>query len=251
MSQEAIKGIFYERKKMEAGTMATRRVHDTPHDLHYFAKSNQKGQVELFYLKPDGAPTSIVVDTVERVDFDARFKDCSTHECDFKPKSAEDKKKEAADKKVNEAQRHMEKKEFHAAAFEYGQAIKVDQNNLHAHLGKGKAHLELGEVDKAKEAFENLSKIDTLYDKENKHLFNEYGIELRRGKMYDLALDNYRKALDIDPEDEALYFNMARAFQESGKTNEAVKFLEKALELHPSFNEAKMLHAALTKNGLK
>ncbi|MBI5815145.1 MAG: tetratricopeptide repeat protein [Nitrospinae bacterium] len=248
MTAEDIKGIYYETKKMEAGTMATRRVHDTPHDLHYYAKTNTKGDVDLFYLKPDGTPTSIVVDTVAMDAFKERFKDCSTHQCEFKPKTEDDKKKEASDKKANMAQIHLEKKEYHAAAFEFGQAIKIDEKNIVAHLGKGKAHMELGEVDKAKETFEKLSTIDTIYDKDNKHLFNEYGIELRRGKMYDLAVTNYTKAIEIDPDDEALYFNMARALHENGNASDAVKCLEQALKIKPDFNEAKLLHGVITKS---
>lgn len=251
MGTETIKGVFYETKKIEAGTMATRRTHDTPHDLHYYAKNNMKGEVDLFYLKPDGSPTAIVVDTISMDDFKTRFKDCSTHECDLKPKTEVDKKKEASLKKTAVGKMHLDKQEYHAAAFEFGQAIKVDKENLEAHLGKGKAHIELGEVDKARETFANMAKIDSLYEKENKHLFNEYGIELRRGKMYDMAVENYMKAVEIDPDDEALYFNLARAFHEGGKVSEAAEHLKKALQIKPDFNEAKLLLNAITKAGMK
>lgn len=251
MGNETIKGVYYETKKIEAGTMATRRTHDAAHDLHYYAKTNAKGEVTLFYLKPDGSATAIVVDTIPMDDFKARFKDCATHECDLKPKTEVDKKKEAAVKKTAVGKMHLDKKEFHAAAFEFGQAIKVDGENLEAHLGKGKAHIELGEVDKARETFAKMATIDSLYDKENKHLFNEYGIELRKGKMYDMAVENYTKALEIDAEDEALYFNLARAYHESGKVDNAAESLKKALSLKPDFNEAKLLLNAITKAGMK
>ena len=247
MSGENIKGIFYESKAIEAGTMATKRVSSQAHDIHYYCKNNSKGEVELFYLKPTGKPTSIVMDTISMEDFKSRFKDCSNHKCDLKPKTDEDKKKDKATDKVNQGEKHLEKKEYYAAAFEFGQAVKMDDRNLKAHLGKGKAHMSLGEVDKAKESFEKLSEIDTLYDQENKHLFNEYGIELRKGQMYDLAIDNYKKAIEIDPEDEALYFNIARAYHEMGEVEQAKKSLEKALSLKPDFNEAKLLYNAISR----
>ncbi|MBI4827884.1 MAG: tetratricopeptide repeat protein [Nitrospinae bacterium] len=215
-----VAGIFYERKKIEAGTMATKRVHSQPHDLHYYCKSNTKGEVELFYLKPTGEPTKMLMDTIDRADFDTRFQDCSTHKCELKAVSPQDAAKEKAAAKVS----------------------------LEANLGKGKAHMSLGEVDKAREAFETMSKLDNLYDKENKHIFNEYGIELRRAQLYDLAIDNYNKALEIDPNDEALYFNIARALNESGNTQAAVENLQKALKLKPDFAEAKMLYGAVTKS---
>lgn len=247
MSDDKIKGIYYESKPIEAGTMATKRVSAQAHDIHYFCKSNDKGEVDLYYLKPSGDPTSIVMDTIDREEFDKRFRDCSTHDCGMKPKTEDDAKKEKVEEKVSLGQKHLDKKEFYAAAFEFGQAVKMDDKNLKAHLGKGKAHLSLGETEKAKESFEKLSEIDTLYDEENKHLFNEYGIELRRGKMYELAIENYNKAISIDPNDEALYFNIGRAYHEMGDIEQAKKSLEKALSLKSDFSEAKLLYNALAK----
>ncbi|MGK7345089.1 MAG: tetratricopeptide repeat protein [Candidatus Nitrospinota bacterium M3_3B_026] len=247
MAADTVKGVYYESKAIEAGTMATKRVSAQAHDIHYYCKSNPKGEVDLYYLKPDGTPTAIVMDTISMEEFSARFKDCSMHTCSLKPKTEDDKKKEKAENKVNEGERHLNKKEYYAAAFEFGQAVKMDGKNLKAHLGKGKAHLSLGEVDKARESFEKLSEIDSLYDKENKHLFNEYGIELRKGHMYDMAIENYDKAVSIDPDDEALYFNMGRAYHEKGDDAKAKKSLEKALSLKPDFKEARMLYDAIAR----
>jgi len=231
--------------------MGTKRTHDAPHDLHYFCKSTGSGEVALYFLKPTGEATSMIVDTITREAFDSRLKDCSTHKCDLKPVSEEDKKKEAAEAKVSVGQHHMDKKEYNAAAFEFGQAIKQDKENLKAHLGKGKAHLSLGEVEEAKKSFESMSKIDDLYKKDNKHIFNEYGIELRHGQLYDLAIENYEKAISIDDKDEALYFNIARAYQESGRVGDAIKNLDKALSIKPDFREAKALKGALEKSAPK
>ncbi len=245
---EKIDGIFHETKQIEAGTMGTKRSHDASHDLHYYAKSNEKDEVILYYLKPDGSATALEVDKLPRAEFNKRFK--PTPDEKFAPKSEEQKKKEEAEAKVAIAEKHVEKEEHNAAAFEYGQAIKKDGKNLKAHLGKGKAHMALGDVEKAKESFQNLSEIDSLYDKDNKHVFNEYGIQLRRGKMYDLAIDNYNKAIAIDPDDEALYFNAGRAYYEADMQKEAVEHLEKAMALKSDFEEARLLHAAISKKGV-
>ncbi len=247
MASEEIKGIYFESKKIEAGTMATRRVSNEAQDLHYYAKTKNKDEVDLFYLKPDGSPTAIVAETLENDEFEARFHDCSTHKCNFKPRTDDELKKEKAEERVNMGQQHIERKEYNAAAFEFGMAVKQDDQNLEAHLGKGKAHMELGEVDKAKESFEKLSEVDSLYDKDNKHLFNEYGIELRRGEMYDLAIENYNKALSIDQDDEALHYNIGRAYYEDGQSDKAIESLQKAMSLAPDFKEAKLLYDAINR----
>ncbi len=245
MPEEKIDGIYFEQKQIAAGTMGTARTHDAAHELHYWAKSTSGGEVVLYYLKPDGTATALEMERMPRADFEARFQ--ATPKDRFVAPTVEDKKKADAAKKVAVAEQHLEKKEFHAAAFEFGQAVKQDDSNLKAHLGKGKAHMELGDIDKAKESFEKLATIDAIYDSENKHLFNEYGIELRKGQMYELALQNYQKAIDIDPQDPALHFNMARAYYADGNKAEAIACLKKALTLDPAFEEAKMLAAAINR----
>ncbi len=237
-SESMIAGIYYEEKALSMGTAGTHKVSADTHALHYYLRENGKGEVEVCYLRPDGTPTSMVVETITREQFAARFKDCSAHECEFRKRSPEEKKAALAAEKTRVGNAHLEKSEFHAATFEFGLALKADDKHLEAHLGKGKAHMALGQVDKAKEHFEKMAAINTLFDKENKHTFNELGITLRRGGMYDEALRNYHKAIEIDADDPALYFNMARAYKEMGDIAQAMASLQKALELKPDFAEA-------------
>ena len=84
-----------------------------------------------------------------------------------------------------------------------------------------------------------MGELDNLYNSENKHIFNEFAINLRKQKLYDNAISNYNKALAIDPQDEILYYNLARAYFEKGDFENAKKTLEKALEINNNFNEAK------------
>ena len=231
-------GIYYEEKAMEIGTMGTRQTSAEKHALHYWLKENDKGEVDMYYLKPNGTPTAIVVETITQKDYEKRFQDCSTHACDFKEKTAEEKKTEAAAKKIQLGEKHLKKNEFNAATFEFGLALKVDKKNLKAHFGKGKAHIALGETDKARKHFEEMAQNEELYMEDHKHLFNELGITLRRNRMFEEAVSNYKKALDIDTNDEALYFNMARAYKEWGKSPEALTNIQKAIKLNPKFAEA-------------
>lgn len=134
--------------------------------------------------------------------------------------------------------RHFEKKEFYSAEYEYNQALSLDQHHLRAYLGKGKTLYARGEKEAAKKIFTLLSQLETLFDKENKHIFNEFGIELRKKGMFDEAISNYLRAISIDPEDEVLYYNLGRAYYEEGKPEEALVQLEQALTLNPDFKEA-------------
>jgi len=241
MPEPMIDKVCYEQKQLTMGTMGTQKVSQDHHALHYWARENKKGEVDILMLKADGSPTPVVIETVEMDEFNARFRDCSTHDCELRKKSPEEVKQAKTEALVQQGNQHLENKEFNSAKFEFGQALKMDDKKLEAHLGKGKAHMALGETDAAKEHFHKMADIDELFDEEHKHVFNQLGIELRRGGMFDDAVKNYRKALEIDPADEALYFNLARAFKESGQRDDAIANIKKALELKPDFPEAKDL----------
>ncbi len=171
-------------------------------------------------------------------EFKQRFKNCSTHNCNFREKSKEELKTEKTEEKIRLGEKHLKEEEFHAASFEFGSALKEDKENLKANFGKGKAHIGLGETDKAKEHFDKMAENKELYGDDHKHLFNELGIELRKNGMFEDAVRNYSKAMEIDADDEALYYNMARAYKDWGNKKEAKESISKALELKPDFKEA-------------
>ncbi len=147
-------------------------------------------------------------------------------------------KEQLLEKHIQSGDRHFAKREFFSAEFEYDQALSLDQNHLRANLGKGKALFARGDKEGARKVFAKLSNLDTLYDKENKHVFNEFGIELRKKKMFQEAIANYLKAISIDPKDEILYYNLGRAYYEDGEYEKAIEQLNQALTIKLDFREA-------------
>ena len=234
-----IEGIYFEQKPLALGTAGTSA--SSSHALHYFAKENSKGDIDLYFLKPDGSHTNFVAQTVPKADFLEKYGDCSKHECQFKKKTSEQKKAEKIATQIKVAQEHLKKEEFNAATYEFGKVLKEDEKNLEAHLGKGKAHMALGQTEEAKKHFDAMAEGSDLFDRKNLNLFNELGIELRKNGMIDEAVRNYEKALEIDPQDEALYFNIARAFKEGNMKSKALANINKALELKNDFMEASAL----------
>ncbi len=74
--------------------------------------------------------------------------------------------------------------------------------------------------------------------KEDITTFNKLGIALRnQGKWRD-AIDNYKRALTISPEDEGLHFNMALAYRDGKERRKAVESMEKALKINPDIFKA-------------
>ncbi len=68
-------------------------------------------------------------------------------------------------------------------------------------------------------------------DHSDLHTFNRLGIALRSQGKWREAVENYRQALKISPDDEALYYNMALAYQDGRDTENALTSLHRALRI--------------------
>lgn len=142
------------------------------------------------------------------------------------------------DQKVEDGEKHREKGEHFSAENKFQKALEVDVDNVRANFGLGLTYLERGESEKADNIFERLVKLDAAFEPEHKHLFNDFGINLRKNKMYDQALEYYSRAETLATADENLYYNMARAFFEKRQIEQTVEYLNKALELDPEHEAA-------------
>lgn len=72
-----------------------------------------------------------------------------------------------------------------------------------------------------------------MLDKSDIETFNRLGITLRKQGKWDQAVEEYRKALKIAPNDAGLYYNMAMAYGEGRQFMDAHNFLDKALRINP------------------
>lgn len=80
---------------------------------------------------------------------------------------------------------------------------------------------------------------------DHKHVFNSFGLWLRRSGMPDIAADSYRRAIEAEGGDENLLFNLARAQADAGAVAEAIVSLRQCLKLNPEFDHASMFLAHL------
>jgi tetratricopeptide (TPR) repeat protein len=141
-------------------------------------------------------------------------------------------------KHVAKGDRHRNNGEPYSAAMEYTNALGLDEKNVRAMFGLGLTYLQYDQHEKAKVLFEDLIGLDGFASAEFKHLFNQFGIELRRQKMHEQARRYYARAIELCTTDENLYFNLARAFFEDGRIGEADRTLETCLRINPGHEEA-------------
>ncbi|WP_432737789.1 tetratricopeptide repeat protein [Maridesulfovibrio sp. FT414] len=144
---------------------------------------------------------------------------------------------------------HRHKEEVYSAEYEFCEALEVDEDNVRANFGLGLTYLDRGELDRAEDVFKRLIRLQAIYAPEHKHLFNEFGISMRRNGMYDQALAYYHRAEELCMDDENLFLNISRAYFEKGDIEGCVDYLMKSLMLNEQFGEACLFRDFLKING--
>jgi tetratricopeptide (TPR) repeat protein len=233
------KRIYLKRETIRLGFGSTSR--DTVIENYFqVEEAVEVNRVSIRLLnisdQPFGEPTLITRDELEQ-----DYAPCPDY---FKNKK--NPKAQLAEKHVELGEAHYENRQFFSAEREFNNALALNEKDLKANLGKGKSLYARGEKKKAKEIFDQLSQMDDLYEKENKHIFNEFGIELRKRNLHDEAVSNYTKAIAIDPGDPVLYYNLGRAYYEKKDREESIEQLTKALTLKEDFKEARDFMNTLT-----
>ena len=71
--------------------------------------------------------------------------------------------------------------------------------------------------------------------------YNALGIAARREGNFEKAVTQYKKALTVAPDDEALLYNVARTYAAKKEKKLAIESIQKALKINPGFDEAQTL----------
>jgi len=73
------------------------------------------------------------------------------------------------------------------------------------------------------------------------HAYNARGIQARKEGTYEKAVEEFKKALSVAPDDEGILYNLARAYAAKKEKKPAVESIRKALQINPAFAEAQIL----------
>jgi len=240
--KEKIKGVFSTQTLMKIGTGTTQRK--TIQKSYWFAEELDDGTISIQPLNVNYVPSG----PKKQISKD-EFLDKFSPEPEFYVQTVYPKMRELT-KTIARAERHRQKGETYSAEFEFKNALKIDEENIRANFGLGLTYLDRGEKEKAKDVFERLVKLDAAFEEEHKHLFNEFGIKLRKQGMYDEAVQYYGRALELTKDDEHLHYNIARAYFGLNRIDKVIEHLQEALKLNPEFEEAKKFMEYLDKKGL-
>lgn len=231
---EAITGVFstQEVRKVGVGTTSRKSVHKSFWYCVEQGPGPNEGKVEIQPLNTNYIPAG-PKRIVEKEHFLSGF----SPELEFYVSTVFPRMREV-NKTVARADRHRKNNELFSAEMEYNNALKVDEENVRANFGLGLTYLQRNETDKADNIFGRLVKLDAAFEQEHKHLFNEFGIQLRKNRMFKQAIEYYNRALELSAADENLYYNIARAALENGDNDGAVVMLLRGLTMNPAMEEA-------------
>ncbi len=139
------------------------------------------------------------------------------------------------DRQTRLAKAHISKGNVEEAreAIEAAVSLNPDEGDRGAAVAE--FFLENGRADIAETEF--VAALEANPD--NIHYYNRLGIAFRQQKKYNEAIQNYRQALSVAPNDAVLYYNMALALFGNGDAYQATSTLRRAIVLNPDFQEAK------------
>lgn len=146
---------------------------------------------------------------------------------------------------LEKGDRHLEANRAELASKSYKRALETDENNVRGIFGLGLSYLAQGLEEDAEAILGRLMGLELAFDPAHSHLFNQFGIQLRKTGMLEQALEYYNKALSLCGQDEHLHFNVCRIHYAMGDNQEALRCLDKALELNSGFGEGLKMRAYL------
>jgi len=142
------------------------------------------------------------------------------------------------DRKISIGDNYMSLGERDKAVEVFDDAIKLATKEAMAQVGRVTRTIAEHCISNAPELSEkylrqSLEAKKGALDKSDIETFNRLGITLRKQGKPDMAIEEYRKALKIAPNDAGLYYNMAMAYSEGRQFQDAFNFLDKALTINP------------------
>lgn len=118
------------------------------------------------------------------------------------------------------------------------------QDDLQIRIDRIMVFVERGDVPAAQNmAQQDDDAADALIE-----IYNAAGIQYRKEEDFEKAVTSFKKALFVRPDDEGLYYNMARSYMEAGDLKSAKNTMEEGLQTNPEFKEGMNLLTLINKN---
>lgn len=225
-----VMGVYSHSTKYEykAGERGSRYRHGT----FWFVRKRDEDTYEVRPLNANHLPSGLTK-LVSREDFLKYYTpELSYYQDNMLPCL------ETLQKKVRLGRRYFNLGQMDKAEMAFCDAVLLQGDSVDGNMGLSEVYAEQEKFSKLRTTLDKLVNIDEVFREEQRHRFNEFGINLRKKELYDDAIRFYCKALEVNEEDENLHFNIARAYHAKEKFDDCRKHLECALKINPGMPEA-------------
>jgi tetratricopeptide (TPR) repeat protein len=141
--------------------------------------------------------------------------------------------------KVSKGEEFLQEGRLDAAEKEFVKALMIDENNVEANYGLGEVYTEKNEMEKLVKVLRVLMGLEDAFAVEHRERLNAFGVRLRKNGHFDQAIAFLEKALEINPSDDHVLFNLARVHFDKKDLDNCKLRLSQALALNPGFAEAR------------
>jgi tetratricopeptide (TPR) repeat protein len=117
-------------------------------------------------------------------------------------------------------------------------ALRDDPSAAEALYGIGSVYLQQEKAGKARQSFERALQLHANYPGTLPNAWNNLGILAAREGRTDEAIENFQRALQIDPDHLIALDNLGNAYREKRRWEDAKTVLRRALQLNPEDPEA-------------
>ncbi len=226
----SILGVFSLRKADDVGTGATQSKHAQL--TYWYARQISQQDVETqplnVYHVPSGIKRKVLLDDFIRVYTpEPRYYEVNTVPA-LKSLSA----------KIEQGEKFFSMGLLDDAEKSFLKALMIDEMSVPANYGLGEVYTEQKDFLKLKKVLTVLMGLDDAFATEYRQKLNTFGINLRKQGFFDESIEFFNKALEIQKDDENIYFNLARVHFDKGELSTCMDILAKATQLNPGFNEA-------------
>ena len=152
---------------------------------------------------------------------------------------------EQQDEHLDDGDADREEGKLYSAEGHYSKALIMDQENVRALFSLGLVYLEMKDKKKSRDMMKNILEVKTAFDGKNEHLFNEFGMKLRKTGMFDEAVEYYTKATQYVKHDQNLYYNLARANYERDNWEACVNALGMCYSIDPKMKASNDLFSII------
>lgn len=235
--ERAFKIVVSDKKANKLGQGGTAR--QEARSIYYYAEGDQEGTVQLQALNSENVPSGRKRGVTLEEFMDSYRPEPLFYYNKVKPAM------EGLEAELQKGEGHLEAGRPDQAQKCFSRALAVDEENIRGVFGLGMSYLAAGKLEDAEAILGRIMELEMAFAPEHIHLFNRFGIQMRKAGMHGQALDYYAKAAALNGEDEHLHFNTCRIHYEMGDLDSAFACVGRALELNGGFEEARLMRAHL------